>query len=156
MPAAIPGRMHSENDTPGRYQKLHFKFKEATPNVVKQSPPMAVPAELFEAKANGQHESPSHVSLSLKAQVLDSLAAAPKTLMDLRVALGVSHRNIVSLEHKGFVESFYGPKGVGRTFGITKRGLMELKRLKTASSIRRKAMEKPLITSRKIVPPIPV
>jgi hypothetical protein len=146
----IRSRNRGEDCPLGRYRRLHFKFKESPLNAVKKAGPSPLMTETFKARERSIHEWPTRVSLSLEALLLDSLTIKPRTMMDLRMALGVSQRNLGSFERKGFVESFWGPKGVGRMFRITRKGTTELKRLKMASSIDRKTIEKPLISLGKI------
>ena len=146
----IRSRTRGNDDPSGRYRRLHFKFKESSLNVVRKAGPSPLMTEIFRANEGSRHESPTHVSLPLETRLLDSLTIKPRTMMDLRIALGVSQRNIGSFERMGFVKSFWGAKGVGRMFRITGKGSIELKRLKIVSSIDRKMIEKPLRSLRKI------
>jgi len=146
----IRSRTVGNDDPSGRYRGLHFKFKDSSLNVVRKAGPSPLMTEIFRAKEGSRHDSPTHVSLPLETLLLDSLTIKPRTMMDLRIALGVSQRNIGSFERMGFVESFWGAKGVGRMFRITRKGSIELKRLKIVSSIDRKMIEKPLRSLRKI------
>jgi hypothetical protein len=152
----IRSRIHDKNDSWSKYRNLRFKFQEALPSTVKQVGPSHSFGEVFKAKGSGRYESPALMSLPLETRLLGSLTTGPKTMMDLRAAFAVSRLNVENLERSGLVESFWGSKGVGRTFGITRKGLMELKRLKMASSIDRKMREKPMMSVRKITAQFPV
>jgi hypothetical protein len=152
MPKVL-SRNRGEDGPSGRYRGLHFKFKEPSLNLIKKAGPSHVKTEIFGAKERTRHESPTRVSLPLETLLLDSLSIEPRTMMDLRIALGVSQRNIRSFERRGFVESFWGARGVGRMFRITRKGSIELKRLKIVSSFDRRMIEKKLIALRKIPAP---
>jgi hypothetical protein len=149
MPKVL-SRYRGEGGPSGRYRGLHFKFKEPSLNLVKKAGPSPVMTEIFGAKERSRHESPTRVSVPLETLLLDALRIEPRTMMDLRITLGVSQGNIRSFERRGFVESFWGARGVGRMFRITRKGSIELKRLKIVSSFDRKMIEKQPISLRKI------
>lgn len=122
-----------------------FMLREIGPSKVRMLDKLPSPFELFERKDKPSQRARDD-SVSARMQLLETLQMSPKSLTEIRALFRFSRNTIERLVRKGILKQAWGPKGVGVSFQLTKKGSRELRQFKAATREDAKLTRKPLIS----------
>ena len=142
-------RVHSRTFS-GKRAELFFKLHSGNANSFqKHSTSRQIPI-LYGRQ--GKPPMRGRMTILQHIQVLEAVGASPRRLDEIRARTQVSRSSLENMVRKGLISSYWGLKGVGRFYRITRNGQKELERLKLASTIASTIPKKQLISLKTSAP----